>query len=127
MGAQAGWDNTDCTTIFIMIEGKWSWNDIRNLRDQCVRMLNAVSHPVDIIVDQGKATWFPEGYRVSVRRILTNIPQNVGHVVIVSTNPLVKQAFHIFVGLNEGVDFRYHFAQTVEEAREILKNLRLDE
>lgn len=127
MSLQAVWANEDCTIILITIEGVWSWQDMRVLREQCVRMLNSVPHEVDFIIDQGEANWFPEGYRTSVRRLLKGLPDNIGNVVVSSSNALARQLFHIFVGLVGGrMRFRYYFTQSTDEAWELLKKLRSD-
>jgi hypothetical protein len=90
---------------------------------QIDRLLNSVSHNVDILSDSSKSGGLPGGNAISVlARSFQSAPSNVGKVVVVGANPFFKALLQSLqtISLNRAAK-NIHFVKSTEEAQSLLK------
>ena len=125
MSIQVKWDDHDHHIIYIDFDGKWSWGEFQEARQQVRVLMEAVDYPVYFIIDFSEGFPPPPDTLRVVYRSMIDRPRNASTSVIVSRSAFVDTLFTIFGRAFPMLADRLRLARTVEEARVILANLRL--
>lgn len=117
------WDNPQRTIIRLTLNNRWTWYEIREMRETAMSMLADVTHSeVHFIVDMRNADFLPENPLANFRRY-SDIPlEKSGIVVIVGMGPKTRSIFNIFISVYRLLAdrIRYMIADSLEEARAII-------
>ena len=123
MPVHVQWDNDDHTVIQLVFEGKWGLEELYPALSEMYKSVEQEQHIVDSIVDMVNASTIPSNV-LSIRgTIERNQPDNQGISVIVGANTLVRSIANI---LNRVLkeESEYIFTDTLEEARQAIKDQR---
>jgi hypothetical protein len=88
-------------------------------------MLESVNHRVDMISDYTHRNYFAPGYAERVQKMESLLRPNLRFVVFVG-NKLVWELFDLYNSAYEAVSFKYTYAETVTEAREMVAEFRFE-
>lgn len=89
------WHNEDQTIIRYEFHGAWGWNDFYPAYNAVVALRESVPHTVHIIVDLRSSGPIPAQALVNIRQIGRRPADNLGVVVMVTTNRLIQQLFEM--------------------------------
>ena len=123
MKVQVDWDNEEQKIVRYTFEQGWSWPDLHQALDDAGKLINTVSHRVDVIMDISSANLVPKGALSQINRAYNNPkPPNIGITIIVAPNSfmsaMVNMAKKIWGGKS---DWQLEFVNTIGEAYQIIK------
>ncbi len=127
MSVQVQWDNDDHTVLRYDVQGHWTWNEFYESFAQARTMLQTVSNTVDFIVnpaDFRSRGYIPSGMISRVVQLYRSIPPNTGSTVIVGGGDFFRIINNVSRGFYPRIAARYHFTDTLDEARALLAQLR---
>jgi hypothetical protein len=115
------WDNEQQTVLWFTATAPWNWTDFHRAMRQATFWLDAVQHPVDLVVDLRQSHKLPAGALGHIRSLGTAIhPNGQNRVVIIGLDEAIA-------GPLGGVDRVYsdgtrliRFVDTADEARAIV-------
>lgn len=82
MNIQVCWGSPDRTRIHAVFNREWDWYDFYAAAGEIVRLMSAVSHPVDVILDMQASKPVPPDLMIHVQR--TSLRRhNLGSLVLV--------------------------------------------
>jgi hypothetical protein len=119
------WDNEQQTILCLRYEARWNWDDFNLAAKQMTLMLDAVSHPVDLVFDVRSGAFPPPGAMSRFRSIMDNPHPGVRHLVFVAPSlvcSFVQGLIRLMSSLY-GSSFtppNFEFATSMEEARRLL-------
>ena len=117
------WDNADKTVVFQQYLDSAAKEDLYSLSKESAQLLNSVSHRVHLIIDE-RPVKITLSY-TDIKYLENNVPENQGAVVmIVDKSGLTYKKMIQDVGKSlapKAFDQPY-FAETLEEARQILRD-----
>ncbi|MEO8397570.1 MAG: hypothetical protein ABI700_31530, partial [Chloroflexota bacterium] len=87
---------------------------------------DSVDHPVDMISDYTHRSYFASGYAERVQQMESLFRPNLRSAVFVGSK-ILWELFNAYNATYKAVSFKYTYAETVEEAREIITEMRFDE
>lgn len=94
------WDNADEKKVIRWeFPENWVWGDFYGALQQSRVLTREVKYIVDVIVDMTKSQTLPKNVLTQTQVTLQTSPLNVGVVVVVGINPLVRAAFNSFMRL----------------------------
>ncbi|MBI1257227.1 MAG: hypothetical protein GC204_07125 [Chloroflexi bacterium] len=97
MNLQVEWDNPEKTIIRITYTERWTWSDFYEANAAAIAMMNSVPHTVHFLADFRQSRSLPLGGAIThARSALSNMPDNWGLLVIVSTSTLIQRMVTIF-------------------------------
>lgn len=117
------WDNPEKTTIRFIFEGKWKLDDLYPVLDEHSTMMSSIDHIVDAIVDMRASPVIPSNVLSIRSRQERKRPQNNGISVVVGGGAFVKTIALMYQKL-VSTNMSMNFADTLEEAREIIEKNR---
>jgi hypothetical protein len=97
------WDNPEHTTLLVVYEEHWSWDDVDQASELLLTYLTEVDHRFDIIVQMPSGNWIPPGSIVSHYHLVAKImshPTSRLLVIVVSSKLLeifagiMRQTYH---------------------------------
>jgi hypothetical protein len=121
MGARFGWDNNEQTTILYTLEGEWTLDEFRQTLDAMAQTILAKPHLVHVITDLTHATQPPARLLSAARYVDTTVQTNTGLIVFVNPMGMMVMLMKMAMGLMPGVAARARYADTIEQAREIIR------
>jgi hypothetical protein len=125
VGIAVQWDNAEKTVILVTFEAEWTWRDIQDIDAQSVALYESVGHQVDIIADVRNSRMILSGILSYVRSLLTTSWHPfAGIAVVVGVSPSVRALFDAAALVARKSLERFVFAQTLEEAREVIQQRR---
>lgn len=131
MPIETNWDiaapDQAADTIILTYTGRWTWMDMHtHNQEMMLPLMRSVSHTVHIIADFRTSATLPggDGFRFA-RSILRSYPPNWGILVGVTSNLLIRSMISAFrtVQMNDFAP-RFYSAETLEQARDIIRKHR---
>ena len=124
MHFEVGWDDPNQTVIVVVMREGWDWGDYFVAVNQTYDMIRDVNHKVDVIIS-GAVLRIPRGDMLSqLRKIRKLRPENMGELVLVGVNTFVRSIAGAFGRVYRNT-VPVYFADSVREARSILKQARV--
>ncbi len=116
------WDNQEQSLMRWTFPTHWTWQDYDTAQRTANGMLKTVPHKVGIIGDMRATVLLPRNAIAVYHSTLAKLPANRGRIVLVGPSGFVREMVAIFRKLypRKSYDFLFVFANTLEEAREIL-------
>lgn len=103
MSIKVSWDDEDQKKIIRWeFPEEWVWNDFYSALQHSRALTREVKYVVDVLVDMRHAEKLPKNVLTQTQVTLQTSPLNVGVVVVVGVNPLVRAAFNSFMRLYRG-------------------------
>lgn len=100
MSITVRWDNEDEKHIIRWeFPESWVWDDFYGALQSSRALMREVKYVVDFLVDMSKAETLPKNVLTQTQVTMQTSPLNVGVVVVVGVNPLVRAAFNSFMRL----------------------------
>jgi hypothetical protein len=100
MSITVRWDDEDEKKIIRWeFPEMWVWDDFYGALQLSRALTREVKYVVDVLVDMSKAKMLPKNVLTQTQVTLQTSPLNIGVVVVVSINPLVRAAFNSFMRL----------------------------
>ncbi len=123
MPIHINWDDEEKTILRHDFEGEWTWGDFFELMRSRNAYMSSVNHRVDVIANM-KPGIMPIGFALSsAKTSLRSVPPNHGIFVIV-VNAVVDTMLDIFKQFDREKAMILRAANSVEEAREIIRQER---
>lgn len=131
MSIHTAWDNPDKSVIHILFDGEWGGEDLADAVYRADAMIISVGHRVDLIIDMSSSSHIPRDF-LSIARDMLDSGQprpNEGQRVVVGLNGFLRTLYHTaHRALNGRLEGReVLFATSIDEARELLASMELDE
>ncbi|GAB4573020.1 MAG: hypothetical protein Kow0077_14120 [Anaerolineae bacterium] len=124
MSVRVFWDDPEHTIICMAFTGEWTWEEVEAARQREHAMLRQVSHTVDILLDFTNASNAPDNPILSMRRMSSYRPENVGAIVLVGASTHVQTLTRIYRRLFAGDSVQFDTALTHDQARQLLRDYR---
>jgi hypothetical protein len=124
------WDNEEKSIVRMQYVGRWTWEELYAATTQSHTMLDEVDHKVDFIHDWLKSNAIPANAIVHSKNLIEKRHPNVGIVVLVWTNPVIKAmwtAFSSKVYANLTKRYTFWLTSSIEEARDKLTQFHAEE
>jgi hypothetical protein len=127
MGVKVEWDDRERRTIRYILAHDWTWAEVHEAIATSNDWLDDAPRKVPFIIDLRKSSEkVAEKSLGNVRRVLTNAHPNTGIVVIVGRShsvvmELAKSIIAMALRIS-GKRLTFHFAESLEDAREIIRN-----
>ncbi len=123
MSIKVIWDNEEKTILRYAFEGAWKWTDFQVATKDAAALLDAVDHPVGVIIDLQSSNTVPDQPLANIKHAFANPRHhNVGLTVVVGANAffsaLASSAQRIYRSVSGNYDYR--LVKTLDEARRIL-------
>jgi hypothetical protein len=111
------WENEARTNIKYVYQQGWSWQDYQDAIKAGGKMLDEVTHPVNVIMDFHNAGMLPNGAISQVQKALT-YPRhpNVNLTAIVGANTFIRTIAEVGQKLARKQNWDFVFVITLEEA-----------
>jgi len=120
------WIDEEQTLVLVSLTGKVTIEDFYAGDVRLCAMLDSVTHPVDMISDYTGRNYFAAGYGDRVQKMDSLFRPNLRFTIFVGSKILVE-LFDLYNTTHEPVAFQYGYAETVEEARERITQMRAEE
>ena len=120
MTIQISWDNPQKTATLWTFEGRWSWADFHKAQQQHKALLQGRVEQIDVIADLRNSPTLPANAFSGYRNARVNTGAHLGIIVLVGTNMFIRTMVKAFTRLNPTLGQEFFFADSMEEARQIL-------
>ncbi len=128
MGVTVLWDNEEKTTLRVDLAGSWSWGDYDRALAEAGAIMRSGGQHIDVIHNLLEGSRAPLGYVLPhFQRAMQLMEDNVGCIVIVGSNYSMNLLLSLFLGTFTTVGRKVAFVDSVDEARHILGERRLDQ
>jgi hypothetical protein len=114
-----------------VFEGRWTWEDYYAQRDTVNDHIEALNHPIDMIVDMSNGSILPQSVLTHANSAARKAPENISIIVIVGPSAFLRTFFQFFKRMygffQPNKDKNLHMVATIEEAYKILhQKTRMD-
>ena len=120
------WMDDAHTLVVITLEGKVTAEDYYAGDARMCAMLDSVDHSVDVICDYSRQYYFGPGYAERVKKMESLFRPNLRSAIFVGTK-LSWELFDLYTSTFEAVPFKYTYTETLQEARELIAEIRFEE
>jgi hypothetical protein len=110
MTVEVRWDNEDKSIIRWTFPRQWTWDEFYSALQGSRAMVRLQSHTVDVIVDMTSSELFPRNLLTQGQVTLQTTSLNIGIIVVVGWNPLLRTAFNSFLKI-----YRTNFNHSARE------------
>ncbi len=87
------WYDSTQQTLYIRVQGIWTWDDMAALRRETDRLVRAQPHPVTALVDMRDSEHIPSQIFSGVDRLMHHLPNNLARVAVISRSRLMRVAY----------------------------------
>jgi hypothetical protein len=124
MGITVLWDNDEQTAIRYVLDGTWTWEDMRAAIATSNAMLEQANRKIDFLYDMTHSDGIPNGILSHLRSLVGREQPNTGRQLIVGAKKSVTTAMaRRLLSIVEkvyGANWQIAFADTLDEARALL-------
>lgn len=124
MSIQIRWFDEKKSIVHYEFVGVWTWEDLHLVLNKATEMGLSVSHPIDAIVDLTRNGSTPMGALLNLRQITSWEAVTWNTAVLIGANPVTRGVIATFRGLYPRLGARYHTANSIPEAVEIIRRRR---
>lgn len=123
------WDNEAKTIMRMEYVGRWTWEELYAATAKSHEMFDEITHKADFIHNWLQSGGVPSNAIVHTKNLIEKRHPNVGVVVLVWNNSLIKATWTAFSKIYPGIMKRYTFwmSPSVEEARDRLMQFHAEE
>ena len=120
MPIQISWDNPQKTASLWQFEGRWTWADFYDAQQQHRALIQGRDDQIDVIADLSNSPSLPANAFSRYKNARVNTGTHLGIIVLVGANLFVRSMVSVFARLNPVLGQEFFFADSIEEARQIL-------
>lgn len=124
MPIERKWMDENHRVIYIRLDGKVTAEDFLDSDKQTCAMFDSVDHVVDVIIDYTGQVYFSHDYVDTTNKMTLDHPHM--RSVIFIGNKLGWELFDLYVAQYKEVSFRYTYAPKLEDALELIRQLRTE-
>lgn len=121
MGVTVEWDNAQHTILRYTFTGQWTWEEFAAAFAEARALAKPVRHPVYYILDVRAMTAMPSGALARLRNIHLHHHGEDFVSVVVGSDPTIEALYILLTRTYKAIAKRYQFAETLEEARALLR------
>lgn len=118
------WDNDERTIIYMLFEGRWTWDDFYAADKQVIELEKDGADRVDVIVDLRQSAGLPPNTLLHVKNIADKQSEKIGLNVLVTPSPLIHSLYHVGARFYSRIGQYFCIADTPEDARRIIDETR---
>ena len=122
MGITIAWDNQDKTVLKGTVAPPFTWDELFDQWDTAVEMIRSRPHPVHLIVISQSNRFPPGNALAQLNRISTNVPQNMGLAIMVTTNRFIAMINSTLFKLSPRLSRRGRVVSSLDEAYALIAN-----
>lgn len=115
MGITVHWDDDAQTIIRWDFENHWTWDEFREAFDESRRMIENITHRVDVIPNVTQTPHLPIGALAEFKRLDRQLPDTVKLIVVAGSFALARPIIALFKKVYRARS--WHTAESVEAAR----------
>lgn len=123
MSVHVAWDSDDHTIIVWSFVGRWTWGEYEDALKAAYAMLDEAGAKVDYIYDVRQMSILPPDVVTRFKTKYLKLHPNTGRFVAVGVDNNLRLVWNTFTDLPYAHHLRVEYADTLEEAREILASL----
>lgn len=127
MSVHVQWDNEEQTIILWSFVGRWTWGEYEDALNAASALLDQVEHTVDYIYDVRRMNILPPDVVTRFKAKYLKQPPKTGRFVAVGVDHNLRLVWNTFTDLPYAHHLRVEYADTLEEAREILQGTNASE
>jgi hypothetical protein len=126
MGIVTSWYDQSERIMLYKFNGSWSWDDFdQAMREEAEMAATLGSEPYDIIADMTYFSLIPSNTGLmNLQNTVNRTPANWRSTVIVNSNDVLRVVLKSFFFLSPNVAYHTHYADTVDEAVEVIMQIR---
>ena len=98
------------------LSGNWTWDEFYPIHRMAVKMEESVPHRVDVIVDLRHGLRMPADSLNQVRQMVSNQPENIRLIILVSTNVFVMALYRMGTRIDSRLSYHFRMVCTLDEA-----------
>lgn len=125
MAIDLAWDQTDSRVIGVTVRGDWTWEMMESALEQAIGMMDSVDHTVHYIIDirEGRLD-LASALKQAQQAATPETHPNEGVKVVVGANMMIRTLYGAYRKMTErlGKDQEFLFADTPEQARQMIEN-----
>jgi len=122
------WDNKKKSVVLLEFESEWSWGELEEAVQKADALIGSVENFVDLIIDL-EGTSIPKDIVNAAKTLLASgeARPNEGARVVVGANGAMKTIYQaVQKTVNNVSEREILFAQTISDARAIIRGLSMD-
>ena len=120
MPIEIGWDNDEKTVLLLQVIGDWTLSEYYEYYLKAKAMMDTVDHPLCLILDMTETKVVPSRMMSTASFSKKHRAENVELSIFVGASMFVKVLADTMATIVSPRQRRLRFANTVEEAREIV-------
>jgi hypothetical protein len=128
MAIDVSWDNAEKTIIRWHFPAQWTWDDYYGALQISRQLTKQAKTIVDILVDMQHSKLLPNHLFTHAQNALQTGSLNVGVIVIVGINPLLRSAYSTFKRIYDTMTHssrhELHLVATEQKAYQIIEDAR---
>lgn len=127
MAIELFWDDDAQTTLLLEFNGRWTWDELYRTLAAIKKITDTADHEIAALVDVSRGLYISPAEIFSAkglenaRALLTLGRDGTGPVVIVGASPLIRNIYDAFHRLDPKALGSVRFADTLDDARLMLK------
>lgn len=127
MGIELYWDNDEQTIMLCEFDRNWTWEEMFETLDTIKKVTDKRNYEIGALIDVSKGISVPGGSifnadtRNKAKKMLKMGENGKGPMVIVGANGFIKSIYHAFGTLDRSVQKDVYFADTLNEARQLMQ------
>lgn len=125
------WEDEENGIIRFVFEGRWTWADMEQAREEGIALSKESSHPaVCIIADLRNTSIIPEGAIQQTRNSLRTPlpPNNLNFTVVVGANTFIEMFYNVLKRIFQSqMSATFAMASSIEEARVLIERRRQEQ
>lgn len=129
MKVNVDWDNDEQSIVRYTFDSDWNWQDLYTAMDNAGKMIETVSHRVDVLMDLSNANIIPKNAISQIKRGYDNPKSpNIGVTVVVTPNSfmnaIVLMAKKVWGDKGE---WELEFVKTLDDAYSTIQKRKTEE
>lgn len=126
VGISVQWYDDEKTIIVVTFDAEWTWKDVHDVNTNATVLYESVDYIVDILADVRNSHLVTTGILSYAQNLLT-MPwhPHAGNVVVVGASRSVRTLFEAAALVARKSLERITFAQSMDEARDIIQRRRV--
>jgi hypothetical protein len=129
MAIHIGWDDDSKRIVRATVEGRYAWEDLERALGEAIELMDSVAHKVHFVIDIRRGHLDVGSAIGQAQKAATpETHHNEGMKVVVGANFMVKTVYQAYRKVTQamGKDQEFHFANSLEDARAMIKSKTKD-
>jgi hypothetical protein len=125
MPIQIHWEDDAQTVVRCEFRSPWTWDELFSTMEEVKAITDVADHEVGAILDVSEGVTIPGGLfnpqtLENAKKMIKIGEGGSGPVVVVGTSPMIKMMYNVAQTINREAMANFSFAETVDQARQIL-------